>query len=108
MDRGEAHERLVDDLLLALSATGVCRVWRQPTGAAFRDDRLVRYGTVGSADISGVIRGGTRLEVEVKTGRGVQSKNQLAFEKMITAMGGLYIVARDVETVVNRVKESAK
>jgi len=107
MDRSAAHEKLVDALLVALSKAGDCRVWRQPTGAAYRDGKLVRYGVLGSADISGIMRNGKRLEIEVKTGRGVQTERQKAFQSVIANFGGLYLVARDVESVVNLVKSAA-
>lgn len=100
MNKSEAHEKLVDELLVALSATGICRVWRQPTGAAFRHGKMIRYGKKGSADISGLLVGGRRLEVECKTGKAIQNTDQVNFGDMITRMGGLYVVARDVESVL--------
>lgn len=103
MDRRDAHEKLLKKLLLALSATGVCRVWRQETGAAYRGDKLIRYGKVGSADISGIMQNGRRLEIEVKTGKAQQSPGQKMFGEMINQMGGLYLVARDVETTLTTV-----
>lgn len=107
-NRSEAHEILVKELIVALSQTGVCRVWPQATGAAFRGEAFIRYGILGGGDISGVIVGGQRLEVECKTGKGVLRKSQIAFGNMITKMGGLYIVARQIEPVVARVKEAAQ
>lgn len=108
MNRSEEHKKLLKKILLALSATGVCRVWRQETGAAYRGQKLIRYGRVGSADISGIMQNGKRLEVEVKTGKAVQNDAQKDFGKMINAMGGLYVVAKDVETVLNIVKTEAQ
>jgi hypothetical protein len=107
MDRMREHEALVDSVLVALSATGICRVWKQPTGAAYRNGRMVRYGTLGSADISGILVGGTRLEIEVKTGNAQQRKSQKAFGKMILEMGGVYLVARNVQETVELVKKVA-
>lgn len=104
MSRGAKHEILVRELLVALSRTGVCRVWQQPTGMAFRNDVAIRYGVIGSADISGILRGGRRLEIEVKTGKGVQSQVQKNFEKMILEFGGVYIVARDITKTIETVK----
>ena len=103
MRRNEAHELLVKALILALSKTGVCRVWEHPTGAAFRGKRMIHFGLVGSADISGILKGGRRLEIEVKTGSGRQTLEQKAFGEMITAMGGLHIVARDLNETVRKV-----
>lgn len=61
---------------------------------------MVRYGVIGSADISGILKGGKRLEIEVKTGKAVQSPRQIAFMNMIRAMGGCYCVTRSVEDAV--------
>lgn len=65
------------------------------------DDRIVRVGVKGAADISGILRSkngfGLRLEIEVKTGSGRQSPDQKNFQRMIESLGGLYIVARSIQ-----------
>lgn len=61
--------------------------------------RVVSVNLPGAADITGILRGGRRLEVEVKSATGRQSGKQRAFERMVTAMGGVYLVARTVEEV---------
>jgi len=91
-----------------LSESGLCKVWPQPTGAAYRDGELIRYGLKGSGDISGILLGGTRLEIEVKTGKAVQQENQRHFQAMILAMGGLYFVARSVEDALLYVQKSVQ
>lgn len=102
------HDRIVLEIIVALSATGLCRVWSQPTGAAYREGMLIRYGLKGSADISGIMLGsGKRLEIEVKTGRAVQQTNQINFQRMIISFGGLYLVARSVEDALRFVKSMA-
>lgn len=98
------HDRLVSKILIELSKTGLCKVWQQPTGAAYRGTQLIRYGIVGSADISGIMNTGIRLEVEVKTGAAVQSQGQKNFERMIISMGGHYLVARSVDDALTFVK----
>lgn len=76
------------------------RLWRANTGAAMVHGRLVRFGVPGQGDISGLISpSGRRLEIEVKAARGRQSDDQKRWERVITSMGGLYVLARDVETV---------
>lgn len=95
------HDELVDQVLVALAQTGLCKVWPQPTGAAFRGSTMIRYGVIGSADISGIMIGsGKRLEVEVKTRSALQSVEQRSFEQMIKSSGGYYFVARSVELVL--------
>jgi hypothetical protein len=66
----------------------------------------VRFGLPGQADISGLLRGGRRLEVECKSTRGVQSPEQRAFQARVEALGGLYLVARDVETTLAAVRRA--
>jgi len=58
----------------------------------------------GSADISGILRGGKRIEIEVKTGRAVQQQNQKDFQRMIEMMGGYYYVARSVQDAITFVQ----
>lgn len=64
------------------------------------DDRIVRVGVKGAADISGLLRDrsgkGIRLEIEVKTGSGRQSPDQKNYQRMIESLGGLYFLARSV------------
>jgi hypothetical protein len=83
------------------------RFWSQPTGAAYRNHTLIRYGVVGSADISGILLGGKRIEIEVKTGRAVQEAQQKSFESMIKMFGGIYFVARSVEGAIESLKSAA-
>lgn len=56
----------------------------------------------GCADILGVMPDGTGriLAVEVKTPKkGVQSADQILFERRLKRAGGVYILARSVEDV---------
>lgn len=83
------------------------RFWNQPTGAGYRNGVLVRYGVVGSADISGILVGGRRIEIEVKTGKAIQEPQQKNFEAMIKMMGGIYFVAHSVEEALSSLKSIA-
>ena len=71
-------------------------VWRNSTGTFRQGDRYVQCGIPGQADITGILPGGRRLEVEVKTATGRASKAQLRFREKIEAAGGLYVLARSV------------
>lgn len=101
------HDKLVNEVILSMAATGLCKCWSQPTGAAYRDGQLIRYGLKGCADITGILVDGRRLEVEIKTGKARQQKNQEAFEKMITEMGGVYFVARSCEDALTKLIKAA-
>ncbi len=62
--------------------------------------RPVRYGVNGQADISGILRAGTRLEIECKAEKGgVWSKDQKTYCRVINMYGGVYILARSVQDV---------
>lgn len=103
------HSILVNQILLAVGQMEFVRVWKNSTGVAEIDGRMVAYGLPGSADITGILTNarnlGLRLEIEVKTGNAVQSKKQKAFEKMILDRGGLYLLARSVDDAIKFVVE---
>ncbi len=91
------HQELVDRILLALSRTGKCRVWKQPTGVArplSDPGSVVTFGLPGQADVSGLRCDGIRIELEVKTGKATQSKEQKNWGAMIVKFGGIYAVCR--------------
>jgi hypothetical protein len=59
----------------------------------------VRFGIPGQADLTGLLPGGVRLEVEVKGAAGRQTEEQRAFQRMIERFGGVYVLARSVDDV---------
>jgi len=82
--------------------------WANATGAGTSPSgQWVRYGLVGSSDILGVVRGGLFIALEVKTGSGVQSPQQLKFESAVKAWGGRYFVVRSVDHALEFVKRMA-
>ena len=91
------------EILLAVGSRPDCRIWRNNTGVGrtLSGQRVIRFGLVGSADLLGILRGGRFLAVEVKTAKGRQSEAQRNFQRMVEAMGGIYVLARDVQTVVD-------
>ena len=99
------EQSLVRQIMAYLSYVPNLRVWRSNTGAAWHGDRIVRYGMPGSADISGIVRGGRRLEIEVKSQKGKLSKRQDEFGQMIKKMGGVYLVARSLDDVIRFVED---
>ena len=74
--------------------------WRQNTGAVTIGNRHVRFGIAGAADITGILADGRRLEIEVKAPKGRQSVTQKAFQEVIERMGGLYVLARSADDVI--------
>lgn len=99
----ELEHPIQTQIMLEFGSRTDMKIWRQNTGAAKTLDgkRFIRFGVVGCADISGIIKGGIRLEIEVKKRTGQQRKEQKAFQRMIESMGGIYIVARSVDDVYN-------
>ena len=82
-------------------------MWKNATGTARSHDgrRVIKFGLEGSSDIFGITSDGRFLAIECKTGKAVQNKRQIAFEKMVTFFGGRYILARTIDDVL---KELAK
>lgn len=83
------------------------RVWRQNVIAAKVGDRFVRAGLPGMADISGILPGGKRVEVEVKGPGDRLSEQQKSFRSMIQKSGGVYVVARDVDAAIAEIRSAA-
>jgi hypothetical protein len=97
----QAHQNLVRELLLKLNSLQIGRFWNNPRGVAMtRSGTVMEFGVPGQGDISGILIGGYRAEIEGKTGSGRLSKEQIAFKNMIFIWGGIYIEARNIEDTV--------
>ncbi len=84
-------------ILLAWGAHPRLRLSRQNVGKALIGKRWVKFGVPGTADIVGIIAPtGRLLMIEVKSAKGKQRKAQEAMQRVITAFGGLYLVARSL------------
>ncbi len=95
------HSKLVNALLISLSQSGLGFFWKNATGAQENaDGTFIRYGFPGSSDILGCLQDGTICCIEAKTGNAVQSKAQKAFQATIEKNHGVYLVARDITTVL--------
>lgn len=91
---------LVQSILIRFGSRPDMRLWRANVLVA-RDQsgRVVKSGVKGQADISGILQGGRRIEIECKTATGRQTPEQIAWQRMIERFGGLYILARSVDDV---------
>lgn len=99
-------EKEVQNAILAWAASRTdLRLWRANSGVAKTMDgkRTVKFGVNGQADLSGILRDGRRLEIEVKSPTGRQSESQKKFQSMITRFGGVYVLARSVKDVEDSV-----
>ena len=95
----EEHQKILVEILIEFGTRSDMKIWANNTGTAYRRGRMLKFGLVGSGDILGIIEGGTFLSIEVKSGKARQSKQQKIFQKMVTSLGGLYIVARSTQDV---------
>jgi len=65
---------------------------------------VIQFGVKGQADLTGILPEGRRLEIEVKSETGRQSKEQKVFGDMINRKGGVYIVAKSIDDVSTSIK----
>ena len=93
------EKRLQNEILRRFGTSPRLRLWRANSGVARIGTRVVRFGVPGQADLTGILAGGRRLEIEVKSPTGRQSADQKNYQAMITQMGGLYVLARCVGDV---------
>lgn len=95
-----AERDVVHAILAAWGAHPRLRLARVNTGAAMIKGRLVRFGVPGTADICGLLAPGGRLVmIECKTATGRQRDAQVVMQKVVTAFGGLYVLARSLADV---------
>jgi hypothetical protein len=104
------HSRLVNDVLAHIGSMPNVRIWRNSTGVgrALNDPKsIVSYGLKGSPDIIGFFQGGTFIGIECKTGQAVQSKEQIAFERVSKKFGAHYFLVNNVQQAVELVTKAA-
>lgn len=96
------HQKIVHKVLLL---KGPWRLWKQTTGGTKTTHGFIRYGLVGSGDISGILQDGSRIEIEVKSGSAKQSPQQKKFQAMIEKYNGIYFLVRSSEDAENQLQE---
>ena len=100
------HTQLVHATLRHCAGRSDIIIWNHPTG--FDPVRKIHYGLNGSSDMIGCrailitpdMVGetiGQFIGPEVKTGKGVRTKRQLAFARAIERLGGLCPLIRSEE-----------
>ena len=99
------EKRIQNDILRAFGTRRWMRLWRANVLAARMGNRFVRAGVPGQADLTGILPDGRRLEVETKSATGRQTEDQRNFQRMIERFGGVYVLARSVEDVRDRLLE---
>ena len=70
-------------------------------GVARTKDRSIKFGLSGMADIAGIKAPlGRAVEIELKTKTGRQSQSQKDWQAAVERAGGIYILARSRENIV--------
>ncbi len=84
--------------------------WRNNTGVGKANGFRIRFGKVGSGDITGVLAGGRHFELEVKLpgGKWKTTEEQEAHGARVLEMGGLWAVVRSVDDAVAAVEGAMK
>ena len=75
--------------------------FRQNTGMFLnKNDHYYRFGELGCPDIICVM-GGTFIGLEIKSENGRQSIHQLDFQKRLEKAGGIYVIIRSLDDLIN-------
>ena len=88
------------DTMLELGRCLDLTIWRRTVGVFLSLDgkRRVRVGVPGEGDLGGILApNGRSFWIEMKSRTGEQRQAQEAFERMVCARGGIYIVSRSLE-----------
>lgn len=71
---------------------------------------MVSIGVPGMPDVYGIIKNshgyGLFLGIEIKTGNAKQSEKQKKFQKIIESLGGVYIVGRSLDQVIEDIENN--
>ena len=92
-----SESKIQEEIMKCLDKAGIYH-WRSNVGRK----HYMHFGLKGSADITGILKTGIRLEIEVKDKTGKQSPEQIEFQRMIEKNNGLYILARSVDDVIDK------
>lgn len=86
------------------------RIWNNETGVARSMDgsRMIRYGKEGSADLTGIMPDGIRIEIEIKIKKDKQRDGQKIFEEIIVQRNGIYIIVDDKSEIKDQLCKHLK
>lgn len=98
------------EILVAIGSRTDVRLWRQNAGRArvtshSGTDRWIEMAPSGAADLTGILKDGRRLEIEVKRPRLGLTADQLRWKAMVERFGGVYVLAHsaaEATSAVNR------
>lgn len=95
------HTEVINEIIDWLKVTNKAFAWKNNSGVFRKGARVVRFGLPGSPDILGICNDGKFLGIEVKIGKDKQRKEQLDFEDICRKLSGHYLVAKNLDDVVN-------
>lgn len=104
-----SESTILKQILLALGDQADFICWRNNTGKlADATGRWVTYGLgVGSADIIGVLAPwGRFVAFEVKTAKGKQRDQQVAWQAAVRSNGGSYYIVRSVDDALRALRSA--
>lgn len=96
-----SEKEIQEEIKRMINESGQGFVYRQNTGCTKIGNRWVSFGKKGAADLTGLLQGGRRLEVEVKRPKEKQSPEQMEFQSQIETFGGLYLVVHSPEELID-------
>lgn len=95
-DRTIEHEKVLKQCLLELTTQGfLC--WKNNTGAIKTATRYQVYGLKGSSDIFSISPDGDFIAIEIKSGKAVQNKAQIVFQKALEKRKVTYWIIHSLE-----------
>lgn len=111
-----ASEAEVLDAVLDVLQAHRVTAWRMNVGVVKYDDRVVKFGTPGFADVlaipivSGKFRGlpvswCAPVFIEVKSPTGRQSSEQKSFQRQVCDAGAEYWIVRSPEDLTGKLRE---
>ena len=104
MSHSTPEKQVQNGILRTFATRPDMRLWRANTGVARHGRRVARFGVPGQADLTGILPGGVRLEIEVKSANCRQSAAQRDYQVMIERFGGVYVLAWSVDDVWNAIR----
>jgi hypothetical protein len=106
----EEHQNLIKRFKLDFpKVIPEMRVFDRHVGLFYRKNGVpVKINKKGMADLYGIIKFGPiqiHIEIEAKTGKSVQSKDQKIWQSFIEKFGGKYFIMRDSEQTIKEVRK---
>ena len=109
---GRAENGVQSAVFNTLLQLGFKNIWRQNNHAVpiVKGNKIFGWRhdarhLKGKADISGILKDGRRLEIEVKAKGGKLSPEQISFRDRILQSNGVYIEADSVDALIDGLKK---